>query len=214
MDQYKKIFLKDLAEFLGAALGKDYEIIIHAVDKNGENAHVIALVNSNISGRNFDSPLTNLALKMIKNKEYEKYNYKVKYLTTTKTNNDIVGATFFIKDKLGNLEGLLCINHSISNIKRAIVDLLNSLDIPNLLNNKDDKPSSESLSNSIEDIIYSVINPNLINSDIIISPEKKQEIIGKLYQNGVFSMKGAVSTVAKILGISEPTIYRYLKNFK
>ncbi|MCF1783273.1 PAS domain-containing protein [Lactobacillus mulieris] len=215
MDKQKESFFKDLSIYLKNTLGPDYEIIVHSI-KNGdyENARVIALENGYISGRNLNSPLTDLALKMIKDKEYEKSNYKTHYIASTKNNKKIIGSTFFIKNDVNELEGLLCINHDISKIDNAVNNLLNVLNISNLQNMITESPSSESLSESIEDIIYSVVDPTLLNSNMLLSPEQKQVIIKKLYHKGVFSMKGAVAKVAKIIKTSEPTIYRYLKEVK
>ncbi len=215
MKKEKEQFYRDFTEYLGKTLGPDYEIIVHSVD-NGDcdNAHVVALVHGYISGRNMNSPLTDLALSMIKNKDYEKNNYKVHYKASTKSNKEIIGSTFFIKDKDGKLEGMLCINHDITKIRKAANDLMSSLNIPRLNDSVAQAPASESLSESIEDIIYSIVDPSLLNTNMMLSPEQKEEIIGQLYKKGVFAMKGSVPKVAKILKTSEPTIYRYLKNFR
>ncbi len=43
---------------------------------------------------------------------------------------------------------------------------------------------------------------------------QKEEITKTLYQKGIFNIKGSVPIVARLLKISEPSVYRYLKNFK
>lgn len=215
MRKEKEQFYRDFAEYLGKTLGPDYEIIVHSVD-NGDcdNAHVVALVHGYISGRDMNSPLTDLALTMIRNKDYERSNYKVHYKASTKSNKEIIGSTFFIKDKDGRLEGMLCINHDITKVRKAANDLMSSLNIPKLTDSVAKTPASESLSESIEDIIYSIVDPSLLNTNMMLSPEQKEKIIGQLFKKGVFAMKGSVPKVAKILKTSEPTIYRYLKNFR
>ena len=49
-----------LAEFLGQALGSDYEIAVH--DFTGEEPRLLALVNPQVSGRAQNAPPSNLAL--------------------------------------------------------------------------------------------------------------------------------------------------------
>ncbi|MFT8632944.1 MAG: helix-turn-helix domain-containing protein, partial [Liquorilactobacillus ghanensis] len=60
-------------------------------------------------------------------------------------------------------------------------------------------------------VIYSIINPSLLKSDISLSQEKKIQICSKLNDRGIFQIKGAISKVAKLLKVSEPSVYRYLK---
>lgn len=215
MKKSKEQFYKKFTEYLGKSLGPDYEIIVHSIENgNYKKSHVIALANGYVSGRNFDSPLTDLALLMIKNKEFEHSDYKINYKASTKSNKEIIGSTFFIKDEKGKLEGLLCINHDLTQLTKAAKDLITSLNIPKTDSSISKNQASEALSESIEDTIYSLIDPTFLNTNMILSPQQKENIIGKLYEKGVFSMKGSVLKVAKILKTSEPTIYRYLKNFK
>ena len=44
--------------------------------------------------------------------------------------------------------------------------------------------------------------------------EEKEAVIQTLYRRGVFNTKGAVREIADALGISEPTVYRYLHKIK
>ncbi len=89
-----------LAEFLGRALGPDYEIAVH--DLNKKQPSLVALVNGHISGREVGAPLTNIALQIIADRTYLK----------------VFGcSTFFIKDEKGALVGLLCINFDDSRYK-------------------------------------------------------------------------------------------------
>ena len=42
-------------------------------------------------------------------------------------------------------------------------------------------------------------------------PEEKRQVVANLNQKGAFFLKGAVGLVARRLGVSEQTIYRYLR---
>ena len=48
----------------------------------------------------------------------------------------------------------------------------------------------------------------------VLSPERKEQVIHKLNDEGVFQLKGAVSKAAAALNLSEPSVYRYLNNLK
>ena len=41
--------------------------------------------------------------------------------------------------------------------------------------------------------------------------DEKKGIVDQLYARGIFALKGAVSTVAKRLDVSDQTVYRYLR---
>ena len=59
--------------------------------------------------------------------------------------------------------------------------------------------------------MYSVIPEETLSSDVNLKPEQKLEIVRELFQKGIFSLKGAVTQVAEVMRVSEPSIYRYLK---
>ena len=47
-----------------------------------------------------------------------------------------------------------------------------------------------------------------------LSSEGKEQVIEQLNEEGIFLLKGSVPKTAAALSISEPTVYRYLKNLK
>ena len=58
-----------LVDFLGRVLGPDYEIILHEILP--EQSRVAAIANGGISGRDVGAPITDAALRMIIQKQYE-----------------------------------------------------------------------------------------------------------------------------------------------
>ncbi|MFT8606992.1 helix-turn-helix domain-containing protein, partial [Liquorilactobacillus ghanensis] len=125
----------------------------------------------------------------------------------------IQGSTFFIKNSKEDLIGLLCINFDSGTYINMAETLLKFAPIPLSINyqQKNTNTTSEILHTNIEDVIYSIINPSLLKSDISLSQEKKIQICSKLNDRGIFQIKGAISKVAKLLKVSEPSVYRYLK---
>ena len=55
-----------LTEFLGKALGPDYEVALH--DLTRKDRSIIAIANNYISGREVGAPLTNMALSSLRDK--------------------------------------------------------------------------------------------------------------------------------------------------
>lgn len=68
---------RTLVSFLGEALGPDYEVVLH--DLTSEEGTIAAIVNNNISGRTEGAPLSNMALRFIHGRVYEKQPYVAGY---------------------------------------------------------------------------------------------------------------------------------------
>ena len=67
---------------------------------------------------------------------------------------------------------------------------------------------------SIEEMLHSLLEQTI--QDYGVEPsrmtvEEKKEIVEELSAKGLFLLKGSITEVAQKLGVSEQTIYRYLK---
>ena len=92
-----------LVEYLGATLGPDYEVVLHEILP--ETSRVAAIANGTISGRDVGAPITNAALRMIMQKQYETSDYNLNYTGQLANGKTIRSSTMFIKDG-GKLVGL------------------------------------------------------------------------------------------------------------
>lgn len=221
MEENRKIELIQFVHFLGNILGDNVEIVLQIIEP--DHNYIGAIVNGHISGRTKNAPLTGLALEMIKNKVYKKQPYIQNYKGITKDNRDIQASTYFIKSPEGELEAMLCFNVDISPyiiLSQKILNLGNvKMDVQSdkIAKNHVDSPTSngvefvEYFSETLKDIIYSIVPANVLNSNVALKPEQKIEIVKILFDKGFFEVKGAVSQVAEILKVSEPSVYRYLK---
>ncbi|EAL3923129.1 DNA-binding protein [Campylobacter upsaliensis] len=213
-EEQKEQFIR-LTHFLGEVLGVQYEVVFHIIEKDG--ARIAAIANNHISGRTLNSPLTAFASELIQNKRYLETDFLCDYKALVGQSKLIRGSTFFIKHG-DDLVGILCINHDTSimrDIVCKIIDLEKIGDMGAFLGKCEfNSPSVETLSPSIEDILAQSVDASYLNSKYQLSIEQKEELVGKLYEKGIFNIRGAVPIVAKFLKISEPSVYRYLKNLK
>ena len=123
---------------------------------------------------------------------------------------------------------MLCINTDFTkykNIANNILQLINIKDDDSDSQNNTVKPNQlssstsqeigdefvEVLSNNIKDIIFEVIGPAVLNDNFLLNQDAKIHIVEQLEKKGIFQLKGAVSQVAEVLHVSEPSVYRYLK---
>lgn len=207
-----------LTEFLGYALGPDYEVALH--DLTDKDRSIIAIANNHVSGRDVGAPLTNVALRILRDKSYEKQDYLLHYLGVSSSGKTLRSSTMFIKQD-GRLIGMLCINfddsryHSISDAMLRLCHPDHFVDT----NFQAEETLSDSLTpaerfhNSIHgvaaDAVLRELDRRMVTADRLSSEERIQ-IIGALDSEGIFLLKGAVKDVADALGCSQASVYRYL----
>ncbi|MEG1932292.1 MAG: PAS domain-containing protein [Pygmaiobacter sp.] len=209
-----------LVEFLGKALGSDYEIVLH--DLTTSASEVVAIANNHISEREVGAPLTDLALRFVSDKVYVDHDYKVNYKGKSKQQVALRCSTMFIKDESGTLLGMLCINFNTGKYHEMIA-LLSSMcqlvpagtmeQVPSDASTEEVENLSESLSEVVHTVIARVLREVNLPADRLTQREK-MKIVEQLSGKGVFLLKGAVSEVAAQLASSEATIYRYLSKLR
>ncbi|MDY5612634.1 helix-turn-helix transcriptional regulator [Dysosmobacter sp.] len=218
-----------LTEFLGQALGPDYEVALH--DLTDKNRSIIAIANNHVSGREIGAPLTNVALSILRDKSYETSDYRLHYYGVSVNGKDLRSSTMFIKQN-GRLIGMLCINFDDSRY-RALSNQLMGLCHPDIFVEDVVIPSipepgaasappparhaPEKFRNSTEAVAIDAINRELerlgVTADRLTS-EERLKIINALETNGIFLLKGAVKDVAAGLHCSQASVYRYLSQVK
>ena len=190
-----------VVSFLGEALGPDYEVVLH--DLTSEDGTIVAIVNNHISGRTEGAPLSNMALRFIQERMYEKQDYLAGYQGASQAKGRLRSSTMFIKDN-GQLIGMLCINFDAGKYSRIAQELLALCGVENFV---------PSLPDAVQNAIAEVTGSAGLPPDRL-TMEEKIRIVESLHHAGIFYMKGAVSEVAAQLGSSEATIYRYLSKLK
>lgn len=207
-----------LVDFLGETLGENVEVVLHDLTTNEQE--IVAIANAQVSGRVIGDKLSNLAMYYLETKQYLDKEFVVNYKTTGPDGKLLKSGTYFIKEE-GQKEpvGMLCINVNISDY-----EYLEST-IKRILGIKDSKDEEFKLENPIE-ILSSPLDEMI---DVYIAEcledmgfpsyflverlnvQEKIQVVKYLEDKRAFKVKGAIGIVAEKLGVSEPTIYRYLK---
>lgn len=212
-----------LTEFLGKALGPDYEVALH--DLTDKNRSIVAIANGHVSGRSVGAPLTNVALGILKDKSYETRDYMVHYAGVTINGKDLRSSTMFIKEN-GELVGMLCINFDDSRY-HAISQQILALCHPDSFDrealpfvggeNGHVHRGPETFRNSTEAVAIEAVSRELeklgVPADRLTSDERLQ-IIAALEAGGIFLLKGSVKDVAAGLSCSQASVYRYLSQIR
>lgn len=205
---------KTIMNYFGEILGPNYEFVLHVLNPNG-GSHIGHIVNGELSGRSLNGPLTDYAKKLISEKSFLKKDYVVDYVGEGPGGKKFRSSTLFIKDHEGQLQGLLCINFDADAYRKVAKDILKlanlSLDIEHIEKKNDQELPVEKLTDNIRNIIYTVIDKEILESNAQLSPEQKRLAISKLKEHKVFEIKGTINDVADIMGMSESSVYRYLQ---
>ena len=179
-----------LVEYLGKTLGPDYEVVLHEILP--ENSRVAAIANG----------------------------------------KTIRSSTMFIKDG-GKLVGLLCINFDDSRfheISDAILKLIHPDDFVHQHYFPVDAPAKQpmqpqhpapdpaehfqsDMNGLMEELFDTVTKSVSVPLDRLTQAERTQ-IIAKLYDQGMFELRGAVQFTVHKLACSQASIYRYIKKVK
>lgn len=210
-----------LVDFISEVLGDHCEVVLHDLSK--PESSVIAIKNGHLSGREVGGPLTDLVLRVIKNANFNGQNFVTNYKALS-SKKSFRSSSFFIKNDLEEIIGVLCINIDIEPyIKvKEVMESLSFINTPenkgiNCTSDKDCEIIEEKFFSNIEDMLSSMLQEEISAIGVPVqrmSVEEKVQVVKKLNYKGVFHLKGAVSQVAKALDVSEPTAYRYINLLK
>ena len=225
-----------LVDFLGKILGPKTEVVLENVKDFSHS--VVAIANGNLSGRAIGSPATDLVLHIWQNREYDRHDYLTHYAGYTIQGHPVVSSTLFVRNSRGRVIGFLCINFDNSTFRQASQELRRAssyLDALGLTGPgaelKDDRtppeePAAETESEQSTREVLSVNTDEVVTHNIAefaaelgipparMNRQERLRLITRLDGSGVFLVKGSVDTVARALGISSPSVYRYLHTIR
>ncbi|WP_082771982.1 transcriptional regulator [Actinoplanes sp. TFC3] len=202
--------------FLADVLGPRAEIVLH--DLSDLSRSIVAVTNGHISGRDVGGPATDLVLKVQQNRAHSNDDYLANYAAESTSGGRFRSSTYFIRDTAGEVVGMLCVNVDDEPLLKAW-ELLGT--ITATTTTRQEPPSrgaiAERLSVSADELTLDGIN-RVVQSQGVpahrMNTDEKLQILRELDRAGVFLLKGAVSRAAETLHVSEPTLYRYLKQVR
>lgn len=202
-----------MVDALGETFGKHCEVVLH--DLSTPETSIIAIANGHVTGRQVGGPITDLGLRLFKEKMKDADgNALVGYRTRTKDGRDLKSTTIFIRNSSGKVVGCLCIN----------IDVTAYLSVGNVIDDffrtspdgstKGEYESPEKFESSVDLLINQLLTQSIKNVNkpvAYMSKEDKLQIVRDLKENGFFLIKGSGKRLCKELNVSLPTIYKYLE---
>lgn len=199
-----------LVDFIAEFMGENTEVVLH--DMTDWHHSVVAIRNGHISGRKVGDPITEINLKIIRSEIHKKVPFMNNDPGKFKKKETIKSASWFIKDENEALIGMICIN-SDNHELIAARDLLNKMITPPIVEKEEKEKGPEKINIDVKELVDN--NLNHISQDLLkklklLSKEEKVELVGKLDEMGTFSVKGTIWYLANCMGVSVPTLYRYI----
>lgn len=204
--------------YMAEAVGPTCEIVLHDVRKL-ENS-IIAIANGHISERKIGDSATDLVLEILKDSSKYENDSITNYISKSNSGKTFRSSTYFIRDSLKEIIGMLCVNIDISEymeIDRIIHNLMaidpKKTSQSNSIYSEKNFPIHENLTSDIDGIIKLAIKRVLGEKPVQkkrMLIEEKKEVVKLLNEKGLFLMKGSITKVANYLGSSVPTLYRYI----
>ncbi|OOE91249.1 hypothetical protein BZG78_02585 [Salinivibrio sp. MA351] len=212
LNQQDSVILRSYAavvDGLAALIGEHCEIVLHALDDLNKSA--IKIANGENTGRKVGSPITDLALRMLRDIEGSERNFSRAYFTRAKSGTLMKSITVAIRNGDNRIIGLLCIN---INLDAPFSQVLQAF-IPDDLAKQ--AASSVNFASDVEELVDQTVERTVeeVNADKTVSNNtKNRQIVMALYDKGIFDIKDAIHRVASRLNISKHTVYLYVRQRK
>lgn len=202
-----------VVDFLADYLGEHAEVVLH--DLTDLEHSIVKIRNGHISGRHEGDPCTDFVLRTLQQAS-SVAQYDTNYVSSDRNGRTLKSGSLYIRNSNGKIIGMLCINIATDAYVQA-KSFLDSFFGSPMANDPatDTEIVKENFGVTIVEMLDAVLARVIASyGGDIKHPEVKEQIIEELYNEGIFLLKGSVPKTATALGISEPTVYRYLKNFK
>jgi len=199
----------EMVDFLSKIFGDNTEVVLH--DLSDYKNSIVAIRNGHISGRKKGDTVTDLLLQMINDGELKDKKYLNNYKGCAPNGDILRSSTMLINDDKNNLIGALCVNINCNLIQQV----KNYVDKQLIFSDEkiDNKDVTESFSNNMDEFCTMEIKRAINEVGVPpsrMSSEEKIDVVKKLQSKGIFLLKGTVAQTAHELGISEPSVYRYI----
>ncbi len=190
-------------------IGSHCEIVLHSLESL--NCSAIKIANGENTGRQVGSPITDLALRMLRDIKGSERNFSHPYFTRAKGNVLMKSITVAIRNADERIIGLLCIN---INLDAPFSQVLQAF-IPT--EQARQTASSVNFASDVDELVDQTVERTIedVNSDKTFSNNtKNRQIVMELYDKGIFDIKDAINRVADRLNISKHTVYLYIRQRK
>jgi len=199
-----------MADGITNTFGDNCEIAIHDLR---DITHSLVYITGNVTNREIGSPVTDAVIReIVKHGSTVKDKYSFK--TITEDGREIKSTTLFIRNKSGEVIAALCINFDVTVYLNAMQALEQ---FAGVIKSKTSEKISKKIAFSVDNTIEALFEDAVVEigkRPATMSTDEKINLVRILERKGVFQIKGVVNQVALQLGVSNFTVYNYLKKIR
>lgn len=200
---------KSILNGLSLFFGDGFEFVLHSLDDLDNSA--IKVINGHFSNRSEGAPITDLAMKLLKEIEASGDNHRnMVYRSKSKGKIPIKSATLPITGQKDRIIGLLCINFYMNIPLHSFIESFFMNDT-----HHEETPIIENYASNSEELIVSSLQSakdEILNNPEITALNQNKMIVSLLNERGIFELKDAVHIVANDLKVSKNTVYLHIRN--
>ncbi len=212
MNKYLKRVVP-LVDAIAETFGKNCEVVLH--DFRYPERSIVKIANGHVTGRSVGGPITDLALRFLDGRKGSKNIDKiVGYRTQTPKGMELKSTTVFIRDDKGEAVGCLCINIDVAPYQSARNFIDEICRISPYQENGEMGEVTEKFDSNVDDLVGESFRQamSMVGKPLAyINKKDKLHIVRELKDKRLFLIKGTAKRVSKELGVSLPTIYKYLE---
>lgn len=213
MQEENLAFLKRMAKGITSIFGDRCEVVIHDFS---DIANSLIHLEGNITQRSVGAPITDMVFRLL-NEFGNDASDKLGYKNILDNGKILKCSIIFVRDDADKIEGCVCINFDISDFVFLSKAFSEFNPLSPAANGSEANHLKERYAKNFPETMESVIDGMLVESKkapAMMDRDEKKQIVQKLDKSGVFTIKGAVLYLAKVLGVSRYTIYSYLKEVR
>lgn len=208
-----------MVRFIAAICGPRCEVALHYLDDIEHS--IIAIENGYITGRKVGDGLVDFALgSVFDRKNNDKAFIANIYGKTTTDNKRLRLSGYYIRDDEKEIIGLLNVTMDVSdyiwmkNIIESELLMTEGTGTALPLEGSANEQHALSAAEMVELICNQAMGQMGFTDPRMMRKDDKMKVIAMLNERNLFAMKGIVKLTAKKLGISEPSVYRYVREHR
>ena len=208
-----------VVKFIAAVCGPRCEVALHDLDDI--NHSIVAIENGHITGRKVGDGLVDFALESVFDKSNKDKAFIANiYGKTTDDNKRLRLSGYFIRNEEKEIIGLLNVTVDITdylwmkNILEQELLMSEGNGTALSLESSDNKQHALSAAEMLDLVCNQAMEQLGFTDPRKMHKADKMKVIAMLNDRNLFAMKGVIKLTAKKLEISEPSVYRYVREHR
>lgn len=200
-------FLQRLAKAITAEFGANSEVVVHDLTAQDTEHTIVAIENGHVSQRHAGDGASRVVLEALQRKNDPTLTDELGYLTKTRDGRILKSSTVYLRNAMGEIEGVLSVNLDITEF------LMAERAVDSILNNKTHEEEPERIPTNVNDLLDDLIEQSVALTGkpvAMMTKDDKINAIQFLSKAGAFLITKSGDKVSKYFGISKYTLYSYI----